>query len=93
MHMPTSTYTYIQIHAFTFAQLRNREALLLSCYDEFHYFISLAAFHSERIVAEEQWFWKVWLGKKDCSGGKDYVQCDQSLEFDTLLFHRPVDFT
>lgn len=57
-----------------------------------HYFVSLAAFHSGRTAAEEQWFWKVWLGKKDGSGGKDYVLCDQSLQFDSLLFHKTVNF-
>lgn len=74
--------------------LRNRAALLLSQYAivNLHYFVSLAAFHSGRSVAEEQWFWKVWLGRKDCSGGKDYVLCDQSLQFDSLLFHKTVNF-
>lgn len=75
------------------AILRNKAALLLSQYAimNLHYFVSLAAFHSGKTVAEEQWFWKEWLGKKECSGGKDYVLRDRSLQFDSLFFHKTVN--
>lgn len=97
VYISACTCLHLHIHTYTCMclLLSNWEIEQLSYYHaimNLHYFVSLAAFHSGRSVVEEQWFWKVWLGKKDCSGGKDYVQCDQSLEFDSLLFHRLVNF-
>lgn len=44
--------------------LRNRAAVTITiCYNEFTLFCISGSIRSGMSVAEEQWFWKVWLGK------------------------------
>lgn len=86
---------YVHMHVFIFVQLFWEIELL--CY--YHYMLSWIYiilypwqhFTVEGLLLKNSDFEK-WLGKKDCSGGKDYVLCHQSLQFDSLLFHKTVNF-
>lgn len=98
INMYTNTYNYLQLSEYTrvyrcLTSLRKRAALLLSKYASMnlHCLVSLAAFHSGS-VAEKQRLWNVWLGKKECSGGKDYVLCDQRLQVKSFLSHKTDNF-